>query len=90
MTFEKFRLKAGILKASIVIFGIKNTFNFKRLFTLPEEASFPRKKKYYSLDTDDHNPAVPRNADLRRHGTKKDLLIQTMRFGVHLKVHHSF
>ena len=45
MTFEKFRLKAGILKTSIVIFGIKNTLNFKRpLFSLPEEASFPRKK----------------------------------------------
>ena len=53
MTFEKFPLKAGILKTSIVIFGIKNTLNVKRLFSLPEEASFSRKKKYYSLDTDD-------------------------------------
>ena len=45
MIFEKFRLKVGILKTSILIFGIKNTLNFKRLFSLPEEASFPRKKK---------------------------------------------
>ena len=49
MTFEKFRLKAGILTTSIVIFGIKNTLNFKRLFSLPEEASFPRKKNIILL-----------------------------------------
>ena len=59
MTFEKFRLKAGILKTSIVIFGIKNTLNFKRLFSDPARRSlFSPEKKYYSLDTDDHNPAV--------------------------------
>ena len=73
MTFEKFRLKASILKTSILIFGIKNTLNFKRLFSLPEEASFPR-RKYNSIDTDDHNLAVPWIADRRRQIPKKDLL----------------
>ena len=53
MTFEKFRLKAGILKTSIVILGIKNTLNFKRpLFSLPEEASFPQQKKNTILLTE--------------------------------------
>ena len=58
MTSEKFRLTASILKTSIVIFGIKNTLDFKRLFSaLPEEASF-RWRKYYSIDTDYLNLTV--------------------------------
>ena len=40
--------------------------------TLPEEASFPR-RKYYSIDTDYHN-LTPWNADRRRQIPKKDLL----------------
>ena len=39
MTSEKFCLKASILKTSIVIFGIKNTLDFKRLFSGPARRS---------------------------------------------------
>ena len=91
MTFEKFRLKAGILKTSIVIFGIKNTLNFKRLFSLPEEASLPRQKKNTLLLT---QMIITRQFHEMLTGDvtepRKIFLIQTMRFGGHLKVHHSF